>query len=77
MDPYYCIVLLENIDKINRKYSSTLYVGIAQEKMVAHYGPYISIASDEVKSLIIDISLKVGRDAKMSLSETKMYTYLR
>ena len=33
-----------------REYGSTLYVGMAQEK---NGHPYISIASDELKSLVI------------------------
>ena len=39
-----------NIHEFIREYVSTLYVGIAQKK---HGRPYISIASDKLKSLVI------------------------
>ena len=41
---------LSDTNIIIREYGSTLYVGIAPKK---HGRPYISIASDDLKSLVI------------------------
>ena len=43
-------MLLSEVPDIIREYGSTLYVGMARKK---NGRPYISIASDDLKSLVI------------------------